>query len=133
VPVMLHRAILGSMERFIGILVEHYAGNFPLWLAPVQAVVASITDQAAPYAGEVAAVLRAAGLRVDLDTGNETIAYKVREHSLAKIPLVLAVGRREAEQRSVSLRRLGSNAQEALALGDAVARLKVEVAVPGQP
>jgi threonyl-tRNA synthetase len=132
VPVMLHRAILGSMERFIGILVEHYAGNFPLWLAPVQAVVASITDQAAPYAGEVAGELRAAGLRVALDTGNETIAYKVREHSLAKIPLVLAVGRREAEQRSLSLRRLGSNAQEALALGDAVARLKVEAAVPGQ-
>jgi threonyl-tRNA synthetase len=130
-PVMLHRAILGSMERFIGILIEHYAGNFPLWLAPVQAVVCSITDQAASYAEAVAGELRGAGLRVVADTGNDTINYKVREHSLAKIPVIVAVGRREAEQRSVSLRRLGSNQQEALALGEAVARLNGEAAPPG--
>jgi len=131
VPVMLHRAILGSFERFIGILIEHYAGNFPLWLAPVQAVVASITEEAAPYAEEVARELTAAGLRAIADPGNEKISYKVREHSLAKVPLILAVGRREAEQRTVSLRRLGSPAQEALALGEAIARLKVEAVPPG--
>ena len=129
-PVMLHRAILGSMERFIGILIEHYAGQFPLWLAPVQAVVASITDEAASYAEEVALVLRNAGLRTFADTGNDKIGYKVREHSLAKVPLILAVGRREAERRGVSLRRLGSPAQEALALDDAVARLKAEAVAP---
>jgi threonyl-tRNA synthetase len=129
-PVMLHRAILGSMERFIAILIEHYAGNFPLWLAPVQAVIASITEEAASYADEVARELTTAGLRAIADSGNEKISYKVREHSLAKIPLILAVGRREAEQRSVSLRRLGSPAQEALALGEAIARLKVEAAPP---
>ena len=131
VPVMLHRAILGSFERFIGILIEHYAGNLPLWLAPVQAVVASITEEAAPYAEEVARELTAAGLRAIADPGNEKISYKVREHSLAKVPLILAVGRREAEQRTISLRRLGSPAQEALALGEAIARLKVEAVPPG--
>ncbi len=130
-PVMLHRAILGSVERFIGILIEHYAGNFPLWLAPVQAVVASITDEAAAYAEEVAGELRASGLRVVTDTSNEKIGYKVREHSLAKVPVMLVVGRREAAERSLSLRRLGSPAQEALALAEAVARLKVEAAPPG--
>ncbi len=130
-PVMLHRAILGSIERFIGILIEHYAGSFPLWLAPVQAVVASITDEAAPYAEEVARDLSAAGLRVITDTGNQTIGYKVREHSLAKIPVMLVVGRREAQERTVSLRRLGSPAQEALALNEAVDRLSVEAAPPG--
>jgi threonyl-tRNA synthetase len=130
-PVMLHRAILGSFERFIGILIEHYAGSFPLWLAPVQAVVASITDEAAAYAEEVAAELRGAGLRVLADTSNEKIGYKVREHSLAKVPAILAVGRREADRRCVSLRRLGSSSQEALALADAVARLKIEAAPPG--
>jgi threonyl-tRNA synthetase len=130
-PVMLHRAILGSFERFIGILIEHYAGNFPLWLAPVQAVVASITDDAAPYAEEVAAELCAAGLRVAIDTGGEKIGYKVREHSLAKIPVILAVGRREAERRGVSMRRLGNSSQESLALGELVARLKDEASPPG--
>jgi threonyl-tRNA synthetase len=130
-PVMLHRAILGSMERFIGILIEHYAGSLPLWLAPVQAVVASITDEAAAYADEVSGELRSAGLRVSADTGNETIAYKVREHSLAKVPLMLVVGRREAAQRTLSLRRLGSPAQEALALTEAIARLKLEAVPPG--
>src|ERR1041385_1313524 len=130
-PVMLHRAILGSAERFIGILIEHYAGNFPLWLAPVQIVVASITDEAAGYAEEVAKELAAAGLRAASDTGNEKIGYKVREHSLAKVPVMLVVGRREAEGRTVSLRRLGSPAQEALALAEAVGRLKSEAAPPG--
>jgi threonyl-tRNA synthetase len=130
VPVMLHRAILGSMERFIGVLIEHYAGRFPLWLAPVQAVVASITEEAASYAEEVAQFCGAAGLRVVADTGNEKINYKVREHSVARVPVMLVVGRREAEQRTVSLRRLGGNAQETLALDEAVARLKVEGAGP---
>jgi len=130
-PVMLHRAILGSFERFIGVLVEHYAGRFPLWLAPVQAVVATITAEGDAYAAEVAQALAAAGLRVETDLRNEKIGYKVREHSLAKVPLLLAVGRREAEGRTVALRRLGSPAQESLALDDAVARLKVEAAPPG--
>ena len=130
-PVMLHRAILGSFERFIGILIEHYAGNFPLWLAPVQGVVASITEEAAPFAEEVVREMSAAGLRVVSDTGSEKISYKVREHSLEKIPVIVAVGRREAEQRSVSLRRLGSSSQEALALNEAVARLNLEAKPPG--
>jgi threonyl-tRNA synthetase len=130
VPVMLHRAILGSMERFIGILIEHYAGRFPLWLSPVQAVVATITGDADAYAAEVAREMTRAGLRVVLDTGNETINYKVREHSLARVPAMLVVGKREAESRAVSLRRLGGNAQQALALAEAVDKLKVEAAVP---
>jgi threonyl-tRNA synthetase len=130
VPVMLHRAILGSVERFIGILIEHYAGRFPLWLAPVQIVVASITEEAEDYAREVLAECKAAGLRGLLDTGNEKISYKIREHSLAKVPVLLVVGRREAVDRSVALRRLGGKAQEVLALGEAVARLKEEAAVP---
>ena len=129
-PVMLHRAILGSMERFIAILIEHYAGRFPLWLAPVQSVVATITSEAADYGEEVARECAAAGLRVVVDAGNEKINYKVREHSLAKVPVMLVVGRREAANRSVALRRLGSNEQEVLALGEAVARLKAEAAIP---
>jgi threonyl-tRNA synthetase len=129
-PVMLHRAILGSMERFIAILIEHYAGRFPLWLAPVQVVVATITSQAADYAGEVTRECAAAALRVVLDTGDEKISYKVREHSLAKVPVMLVVGRREAAIRSVAMRRFGGKEQEALALGEAVARLKQEAAVP---
>ena len=133
VPVMLHRAIFGSMERFIGILIEHYAGRFPLWLAPVQIVVASITDETADYAAEVARECAAAGLRAIADTGNEKISYKVREHSLAKVPVMLVVGRREAATRAVALRRLGGSAQEALALGEAVARLKQEASVPPMP
>jgi threonyl-tRNA synthetase len=130
-PAMLHRAIFGSLERFIGVLIEHYAGRFPLWLAPVQVVVASITSEAADYAAEVARECAAAGLRVGLDAGNEKITYKVREHSLAKVPIMLVVGRREAVNRSVALRRLGGKEQEALALGEAVARLNQEAAVPG--
>lgn len=130
VPVMLHRAIFGSMERFIGILIEHYAGRFPLWLAPVQIVCASITSEAADYAAEVVRACNAAGLRTALDIGNEKIAYKVREHSLAKVPVLLVVGRREAANRSVALRRLGGDDQEALALDEAVARLTQEAMVP---
>jgi threonyl-tRNA synthetase len=129
-PVMLHRAILGSFERFMGILIEHYAGKFPLWLAPVQAVVATITSDADPYAEEVARTAKAAGLRVELDTRNEKIGYKVSEHSRAKIPAMLVVGKREAKERTVALRRLGGDAQEVLALDAAVLRLKQEAAVP---
>ena len=129
-PVMLHRAILGSMERFIAILIEHYAGRFPLWLTPVQLVVATITSETAQYAAEVALECAAAGLRVELDAGNEKISYKVREHSLAKVPIMLVVGRREAVNRSVASRRLGGEEQETLARGEAVARLKAEAAVP---
>jgi threonyl-tRNA synthetase len=129
-PVMLHRAILGSMERFIAILIEHYAGRFPLWLAPVQVVVATITSDAADYGREVVRECAAAGLRVALDAGNEKITYKIREHSLAKVPIMLVVGHREAANRSVALRRLGGKEQEPLALGEAVARLKEEAAIP---
>ena len=106
-PVMLHRAILGSMERFLGVLIEHHAGAFPLWLAPVQVVVATITSDADDYALEVAAALRKAGLRVETDLRNEKVGYKVREHSLAKVPVIAVVGRREAEEGKVALRRLG--------------------------
>src|SRR5262249_15204616 len=130
VPVMLHRAILGSVERFIGILIEHYAGRFPLWLAPVPIAVASITQEAEDYAEDVARECKIAGLRVVVDSGNEKIGYKVREHSLAKVPVLLVVGRREAADRSVALRRLGGKDQEVLALGEAIARLKGEAAVP---
>src|SRR6516164_1250244 len=129
-PVMLHRAILGSMERFIAILIEHYAGRFPLWLAPVQVVVATITSEAADYGEEVERECAAAGMRVVLDAGNEKINYKVREHTLAKVPVLLVVGRLEAANRSVALRRLGGIEQEVLALSEAVARLKEEAAVP---
>jgi threonyl-tRNA synthetase len=129
-PYMLHRAILGSVERFIGILIEHYAGRLPLWLAPVQAVVATITSDADAYAEAVAQECREAGLRVEIDTGSDKIGYKVREHSLAKVPVMLVVGRREAETGTVALRRLGGKDQEALALAEAVARLKEEAAVP---
>jgi len=130
-PVMLHRAILGTFERFIGILIEHHAGRFPLWLAPVQAVVATIVSDADDYAGEVAAALEAAGLRVATDLRNEKINYKVREHSLAKVPNLLVVGKREAEERTVALRPLGEGArQEVLALDEAVARLVGEATPP---
>ena len=129
-PVMLHRAILGSFERFLGILLEHHSGRLPLWLAPVQAVVATITSDADGYAQEVAAALRAAGLRAETDLRNEKINYKVREHSVAKVPLMLVVGKREVEKREAALRRLGSQAQEVLALDKAVATLAREAASP---
>jgi threonyl-tRNA synthetase len=129
-PVMLHRAILGSFERFLGILIEQYAGRFPLWLAPVQVVVASIVSDAADYANDVALALRMRGLEVRVDVRNEKINAKVREHSLAHVPIIVVVGRREAEQRTVALRRLGGEAQEVLGLDDAVARLAAEAMAP---
>jgi threonyl-tRNA synthetase len=129
-PVMLHRAIIGSFERFLGILIEHHAGRLPLWLAPLQVVVATITGDADAYAGEVAAALDQAGLRAELDLRNEKINYKVREHSLAKVPIMLVVGKREAEGRTVALRRLGGAAQEVLALTGAITILKAEAAPP---
>ncbi len=129
-PVMIHRALFGSLERFCGILIEHYAGHFPLWLAPLQVVVATITDEADDYAREVQAVLTRAGLRSELDLRNEKISYKIREHSVTKVPLILVVGRREAEERTVALRRLGGKAQEILSLDDAVAALTDEARSP---
>jgi threonyl-tRNA synthetase len=129
-PVMLHRAILGSFERFLGILIEQYAGRFPIWLAPVQAVVATIVSDADPYAEEVAAALRKAGLEVRIDLTNQKINAKVREHSLAHVPLLVVVGRKEAETRTVALRRLGGQNQEVLDLADAVARLAAEAMAP---
>jgi threonyl-tRNA synthetase len=130
-PVMLHRAILGTFERFIGILIEHYAGKFPLWLAPVQAVVATIVSEADDYAREVAATLSAAGLRVDTDLRNEKINYKVREHSLARVPNLLVIGKREAEERTVALRPLGVDArQQVLPLDELVERLRTEALPP---
>jgi threonyl-tRNA synthetase len=129
-PVMLHRAILGSLERFIGILIEHYAGKLPLWLAPLQVVVANITSDAEPYAQEVLAACKAAGLRAEIDTRNEKINYKVREHSLAKVPVMLVVGRREAENRTVAIRRMDGDAQEVLDLAAALTRLGEEAKVP---
>jgi threonyl-tRNA synthetase len=122
-PVMLHRAILGTFERFLGILIEHHAGRFPLWLAPVQAVVATIVSDADGYAEEVAAKLKAAGIRVETDLRNEKINYKVREHSLAKVPNLLVVGKREAEEGTVALRQLGSDRQQFLSLDDMIAKL----------
>ena len=129
-PVMLHRAILGSMERWIGILIEQYAGRFPVWLSPVQGVVATITNDADDYAREVAAKFQAAGLRVGVDLRNEKINYKIREHSEARVPAILVVGKREAEEGAVAVRRLGGKAQEVLALDEAIHRLAQEAAPP---
>ena len=130
-PVMLHRAILGSFERFIGILIEHHAGRFPLWLAPVQAVVATIVSEADDYARQVVEALQSAGLRAEADLRNEKINYKVREHSLAKVPYLLVVGRREAEEGNVALRPLGADArQEVVALDSLVERLTAQAMPP---
>jgi threonyl-tRNA synthetase len=129
-PVMLHRAMFGSLERFTGILIEHYAGHLPLWLSPLQAVVATITDAADGYAREVIAAAQREGLRVEGDLRNETINYKVREHSLAKIPALLVVGRKEASERSVSIRRLGADGQTVLPLEAALAALADEAVPP---
>ncbi|HEY2131665.1 MAG TPA: threonine--tRNA ligase, partial [Acetobacteraceae bacterium] len=130
VPVMLHRAILGSFERFLGILIEQYAGRFPLWLAPVQVAVATIVSDADDYAHEVASALQAAGLSVKLDLSNQKINAKVREHSLQHVPVIAVVGRKEAEQRTVALRRLGGEAQEVLKLDSAVSLLATEATPP---
>jgi threonyl-tRNA synthetase len=131
-PVMLHRAILGSIERFIGVLIEQYAGAFPMWLAPTQVVVATITSDAQTYANEAAARLKAAGLRVELDLRNEKINYKIREHSLAKVPYIAVIGRKEAEQGAVALRRFGAEGegQRMLSLEEAAAVLRAESAPP---
>ena len=129
-PVMLHRAILGSMERWIGILIEQYSGRMPAWLAPVQIVVASITDSANAYAREVAAAAAAAGLRVETDLRNEKISYKVREHSVMKVPFILVVGGREAEAGTVALRRLGSNDQQVLDAHETISMLRDESLAP---
>jgi threonyl-tRNA synthetase len=129
-PVMLHRAILGSFERFIGILIEHYAGRLPLWLAPVQAVVATITRDADDYAHRVHGELVEAGIRAELDLRNEKINYKIREHSVAKVPAILVVGAREQQESTVAVRRLGGQSQEILALESAIARLCEEAAGP---
>jgi threonyl-tRNA synthetase len=130
-PVMLHRAIIGTFERFIGIMIEHFAGKFPLWLAPTQAVVATIVSDADEYAGEVAAKLAAAGIRVQTDLRNEKINYKVREHSLAKVPLLLVVGKRETEEGTIALRRLGSDEhQKVMGLDEAVSMIRDEAVPP---
>ncbi|GEM71265.1 threonine--tRNA ligase [Sphingomonas aquatilis NBRC 16722] len=129
-PIMLHRAILGTFERFIGILIEHHAGRFPLWLSPVQAVVATIVSDADDYAEDVAARLRKAGLRVETDLRNEKINYKVREHSVAKVPVLLVVGKREAEEGKVAIRRLGSQAQQIVTVDEALAMLRDEALAP---
>ena len=128
---MLHRAILGTFERFIGILIEHHAGKFPLWLAPVQAVVATIVSDADDYAKDVASKFAAAGIRVETDLRNEKINYKVREHSLAKVPLLLVVGKREAEEGTVALRRLGSDEhQKMMSVDEAIAMIVEEAVAP---
>jgi threonyl-tRNA synthetase len=131
-PVMLHRAMFGSMERFTGILIEHYAGHLPLWLSPLQAVVATITLDADDYAREVIAAARKAGLRVDGDLRNEKINYKVREHSLAKVPALLVVGKKEAAERLVSIRRLGSEGQQVMPLDEALKALATEAVPPDE-
>ena len=129
-PIMLHRAIFGSYERFIGILIEHFAGRLPVWLAPVQAVVATIVSDADGYAQEVAAKLRAAGIRVETDLRNEKINYKVREHSIAKVPQLLVIGKREAEEGTVAIRTLGEQGQKMLSIDEAVAALVAEATPP---
>ncbi len=129
-PVMLHRAMFGSMERFIGVLIEHFAGHLPLWLSPLQAIVATITSDADDYAREAIAAARALGLRVEGDLRNEKINYKVREHSLAKVPALLVIGKKEAAERTVSIRRLGSDGQQVMPLDAALAALAAEAVPP---
>jgi threonyl-tRNA synthetase len=127
---MIHRAMFGSLERFTGILIEHHAGHLPLWLAPVQAVVATIVSDADAYGEKVLEALKAAGLRAEADLRNEKITYKVREHSVAKVPVLFVVGKREAEQGAVSVRRLGSQAQEVMPLDAAVRAIAAEAVPP---
>jgi threonyl-tRNA synthetase len=129
-PVMLHRAMFGSLERFTGILIEHYAGHLPLWLSPLQAVIATITSDADDYAREALHLARRAGLRVEIDVRNEKINYKVREHSLAKVPLLLVIGKKEAAERTVSIRRLGKEGQQVMPLEAALAALADEAVPP---
>ena len=129
-PVMLHRALFGSLERFTGILIEQFAGRMPSWLAPVQLVVASITDSANDYAQQVVDAAREMGLRAESDLRNEKISYKVREHSVMKVPYILAVGGREEEAGTVALRRLGSNEQQVIPMQEALAMLRGESLPP---
>ena len=129
-PVMIHRAICGSMERFLGVVLEHYAGHLPLWLSPVQAVVATITSDADDFAREATALVQQAGLRAEIDLRNEKINYKVREHSLAKVPALLVVGKKEAAERTVSIRRLGKEGQQVMPLDQALAMLADEAMPP---
>ena len=131
VPVMLHRAIFGSLERFMAILIEHHAGNLPLWLAPVQVKILTITSDADEYAAEIEASLCANGMRAESDLRNEKISYKVREHSVAKVPVQFAIGQRELENRTVAIRRLGSKKQEVMSLDDAISALKSEIHIRG--
>jgi threonyl-tRNA synthetase len=131
-PVLLHRAIFGSLERFIGILLEHHAGNLPLWLSPTQAKVLTITSDADDYALDVVSRLRSAGINADADLRNEKISYKVREHSVAKVPVLMAVGQREVEEQTVALRRLGSRDQQVVKLNDAIDRLSDEIRLRGR-
>jgi threonyl-tRNA synthetase len=130
VPVMIHRAMFGSLERFTGILIEHYAGHLPLWLSPVQVVVAPIVSDADAYATKVLEAAKRAGLRAEADLRNEKITYKVREHSLAKVPVLLVVGKREAEEGAVSVRRLGSQEQKVLPLDAAITGIAAEAVPP---
>ena len=129
-PVMLHRAMFGSLERFTGIMIEHYAGHLPLWLSPVQALVATITSDADDYAREAVEAARKLGLRVASDLRNEKINYKVREHSLAKLPVLLVVGKKEAAERTVSIRRLGQDKQQVMPLDEALKMLADEAVAP---
>ena len=129
-PVMIHRAMFGSLERFTGILIEHYAGHLPLWLSPLQIMVCTITSEADDYAMELVALARKRGLRVEMDLRNEKINYKVREHSLAKVPVIIALGKREVEQRQVSVRRLGAQGQKVLSLDEALDTLTAEAVAP---
>jgi threonyl-tRNA synthetase len=129
-PVMIHRAICGSMERFLGILIENFAGHLPLWMSPLQIVVATITSEADSYGEEVAEALREAGLHVETDFRNEKINYKVREHSVTKVPVIIVCGKKEAEERTVNIRRLGSQEQSSMSLDDAIAALTHEATPP---
>jgi threonyl-tRNA synthetase len=128
-PVMIHRALMGAFERFIGILIEHYAGEFPLWIAPVQALVLPVADRHAGYAGEVAAALRAAGLRAEVDERTESVGRKIRDAELRKVPYMLVVGDREEADRAVALRRHREGDQGTLPLSDVVERLRAEAAI----
>jgi threonyl-tRNA synthetase len=131
-PVMLHRAIFGSLERFMGILIEHHAGNLPLWLAPVQIKVLTITSDADDYATEIVQKLRQLGIRAEADLRNEKISYKVREHSVSKVPVQFAVGQREVKDQSVAIRRIGSKKQEVMSLEDAISSLTSEITDRGE-
>ena len=132
IPVMLHRAIFGSLERFIGILLEHHAGNLPLWLAPLQVKVLTITSDADNYALAVVDRLRKSGISADADLRNEKISYKVREHSVAKVPVLMAVGQREIDEETVAIRRLGSKHQKVVKLVEAIDLLTTEIDCRGQ-